>query len=82
MASDWAQRITPTPGWSPKVAWEKSGQIRVGWWGQLVKGIENKRSGFLSGAGSGKGGYGVIGRSISWEFWMIGTGGTGMRAVC
>lgn len=64
-------------GWSPKVAWEKSGQIRVRWWSQLEKGIENKRSGFLSEAGSGEGGYWVIRRSISWEFWMIGTGSTG-----
>lgn len=50
------------PGWSPKVTWEKSGQIRVGWWGQLVKGIENKRRGFLSGVGIEEGGYGVIRR--------------------
>lgn len=70
------------PGWSPEVTWEKSGQIGVAWWGQVLEAIEGKRSGFLSGTRSGDSEHGVIRRFISWEFGMIGTGSTGMRASC
>lgn len=37
--------------WSQEVAREESGQIRDRWWGRLVEGIEDRRSGFSSMAG-------------------------------